>query len=52
VNVVKPVAVAVDRDGTIRTVIEPVDPDKLVDQVVSALSEPIPATTQDASAPS
>jgi peroxiredoxin Q/BCP len=52
VNVVKPVAIAVDRDGTIRMVIEPVDPDKLVDQVVSALSEPIPVATQDASAPS
>ena len=51
-NVVKPIAIAVDRDGVIRTVIEAVDPDKLVDQVVSALSEPIPAATQDASAPS
>jgi len=52
VNVAKPIAIAVDRDGVIRAVIEAVDPDKLVDQVVSALSEPIPAATQDASAPS
>lgn len=49
VNVVKPVAVAVDRDGLIREVIEPVEPDALIDQVVRALSEPIPAATEDAS---
>jgi len=52
VNIAKPVAVAVDRDGIIRAVIEPVAPDTLVDQVVHALSEPIPAATEDVSAPS
>jgi peroxiredoxin Q/BCP len=49
VNVTKPVAIAVDREGFIRSVIEPVDPDGLVDEVVRALSEPIPAVTEDAS---
>ena len=49
VNVTKPVAIAVDRDGLIRSVIEPVDPAGLVDEVVRALSEPIPAVTEDAS---
>ncbi len=49
VNVARPVAVAVERDGNIRAVIDPVEPDSLVDQVVSALSGPIPAATEDAS---
>jgi peroxiredoxin Q/BCP len=51
VNVARPVAVAVDRDGHIRAVIDPVEPDALVDRVVSALSEPIPAATEDVSTP-
>ena len=42
-NVASPVALAVDRDGVIRAVIERVEPDALVDQVIRALSEPIPA---------
>lgn len=42
VNVARPIAFAVDRDGFIRDVIEPVDPDGLVDRAVRALSEPIP----------
>jgi hypothetical protein len=46
------VAVAVDRDGLVRAVFEPVQPDALVDQAVRALSEPIPAATEDASAAS
>jgi len=50
VNVVKPVAIAADRDGFIRTVIDPAEPDTLVDKVVGAFLEPIPAATQDASA--
>ena len=33
VNVAKPVAIAVDRDGIVRAVIEPVEPDALVDQL-------------------
>lgn len=45
VNVVKPVAVVVDRAGLIRTVIDPIEPETLIDQVVRALAEPIPATT-------
>jgi peroxiredoxin Q/BCP len=50
VNVAKPTAVAVDRDGVVRAIIEPVDPDTLIDAAVRALSEPIPAATKDASA--
>ena len=49
VNVAKPVALAVDVDGTIRAVIDPVEPDAVVDQAIRALSEPIPATARDAS---
>lgn len=43
INVVRPVAVAVDRDGIMRAVIDPVEPDGLVDRAMRALSEPIPA---------
>jgi len=43
VNVAQPVAIAVDREGVIRAVIDKVAPDALVDQVMRALSEPIPA---------
>ena len=52
VNVTQPVAIAVDRDGIIRAAIDPVEPDTLVDQAVRALSEPIPAAAEDASAAS
>lgn len=50
VNIVQPVAMAVGTDGIIRAVIDPVDPDSLVDVAVRALSEPLPATSGDASA--
>lgn len=50
VNVAQPVAIAVDRDGTIAAVIEPVEPDAIVDQAMRALAEPIPVTTEDAPA--
>ena len=50
VNVARPVAVAVDREGIIRAVFDPVDPDVLVAAATAALSEPIPAATEDASA--
>ena len=50
INVARPVAVAIDREGFIRTVIDPVEPDGLVDAVMHALSEPIPAPAEDASA--
>ena len=50
VNVARPVAVAIDRDGLVRQVIDPVDPEKLVDAAMRALSEPIPVATEDASA--
>lgn len=49
VNVAKPVAIAVDRDGIVPAIFDPVDPDALVDAAVRALSEPIPAATEDAS---
>ncbi|MBA2633617.1 MAG: redoxin domain-containing protein [Chloroflexi bacterium] len=48
VNVAQPIAIAVDREGIIRAVMERVAPDSLVDQVVRALSEPIPAVAEDA----
>ncbi len=48
VNVASPIALAVDREGVIRAVIDPVDPDAIVDQAMRALSEPIPAATEDA----
>lgn len=48
VNVAQPVAIAVDRDGIIRAVIERVEPDALVDQLMRALSQPIPAAAEDA----
>ena len=51
VNVARPVALAVDREGIVRAVIDPLEPDALVDQVIRALSEPIPAVTGDASTP-
>ena len=49
VNVAQPIALAVDRDGFIRSIIERVDADAVVDQAVRALSEPIPAAAEDAS---
>jgi thioredoxin-dependent peroxiredoxin len=49
VNVAQPLALAVDREGMIRAVIERMDAATLVDQAVRALSEPIPATAEDAS---
>ena len=48
VNVAAPVALAVDREGIVRAVIDPVDPESIVDQAMRALSEPIPAATEDA----
>ena len=50
VNVVKPVAIAVDRDGIVRAVLDPAEPDTMIDAAIRALSEPIPAATEDASA--
>jgi thioredoxin-dependent peroxiredoxin len=44
-NVTKPVAVAVDREGLVRAVIDPVAPERLVDSVIRALSEPLPLAT-------
>jgi peroxiredoxin len=49
VNVAKPVAIAVDREGAIRSIIDPVNPDTLVDLVMRALSEPMPPVRGDAS---
>jgi thioredoxin-dependent peroxiredoxin len=42
VNVARPMVVAVDRDGTIRAVIDRVEPQFLIEQVISVLSEPMP----------
>lgn len=49
VNVARPVAFAVDREGLIRAIIDPVEPDELVDRAMRALAEPVPASG-DASA--
>lgn len=49
VNVVKPVAIAADRDGLIRGVIDPAEPDTLIDKVVGTFAEPIPTAIRDAS---
>jgi peroxiredoxin Q/BCP len=51
VNVAKPMALAVGVDGTIRAIFDPIEPDALVDQAMRALSEPIPASASDATAP-
>ena len=50
VNVARPIAIAADRDGTIRAVIERVEPQYLIEQVIGVLSEPIPAPAEDAAA--
>jgi thioredoxin-dependent peroxiredoxin len=50
VNVARPIAVAVDREGIVRAILDPIEPDLLVSAAISALSEPIPAATEDASA--
>ncbi len=50
VNVARPVAIAVDRDGAVRAVLDPAEPDTLIDRSMRALSEPIPAASEDASA--
>jgi peroxiredoxin len=52
VNVAKPVAIAVDVDGYVRGIFDPVDPETLVDATIRALSEPIPTATEDAPASS
>lgn len=52
VNIARPIAIAVDRDGIVRAVLDPADPDALVDAAMRSLSEPIPAATEDASASS
>ena len=49
VNVGRPLAIAVDREGIVRALFDPVDPDILVNAAIAALSEPIPAATEDAS---
>ena len=51
-NVATPVAFAVDREGVIRAITERVEPDALVDQMVRALSEPIPAAPAEDAATS
>ncbi|HEY6607675.1 MAG TPA: redoxin domain-containing protein [Candidatus Limnocylindria bacterium] len=52
VNVARPVALAVDREGIVRGVIDPVEPEGLVDRAVRALSEPLPTPLGDAATPS
>ena len=52
VNVARPVGVVIDRDGAVRAIIDPVEPDALVDMTVRALAEPIPTAPGDAAASS
>jgi peroxiredoxin len=47
-NVAKPLAVAVDREGVIRALIDKVDPETLPDALMRALSEPMPVAVTDA----
>ena len=49
VNIARPVALVVDIDGSVRAVVDPVEPDALVDVAIRALAEPLPAATGDAS---
>lgn len=49
VNVARPIAMAIDREGFVRAVLDATSPDGLVDQAINALSEPIPAAAEDAS---
>lgn len=53
INVARPVAVAVDAEGTITAVIDPIDPPSLVDRAIRLLSVPLPTApagrTEDAS---
>jgi len=51
-NVAQPVAIAVDREGVVRAVMDRVEPQYFVEQVMSVLSEPMPATAGDAAAAS
>jgi peroxiredoxin Q/BCP len=51
VNVARPVALVVDTDGFLRLILNPVEPDALVDLTIRALSEPLPAVTGGASTP-
>lgn len=48
VNVARPIALAVDRDGIVRSIVDRIDPDYLVDRLVRNLSEPIPASSAPA----
>jgi thioredoxin-dependent peroxiredoxin len=51
VNVARPVALAVDREGIVRAVIDPVDPDGFVDRAMRALAEPLPVVVDPSPAP-
>jgi peroxiredoxin len=50
VNVSRPIALAVDREGVVKAVIDPVEPSAIVDQAMRALSEPLPVPAGDATA--
>ncbi len=51
VNVARPIALVVDTDGVLRVILDPVEPDALVDLAIRALAEPLPAVTGDARTP-
>ena len=50
VNVARPIALAIDREGLLRAVLDPVDPERLVDATIQALSEPLPPAAGNAPA--
>ncbi|MCC6619425.1 MAG: redoxin domain-containing protein [Chloroflexi bacterium] len=49
VNVARPVAMAVDHEGIIRAVIDPIDPPSLVDRAIRSILPPVRRTTEEAS---
>jgi peroxiredoxin len=51
VNVARPVAIAVDRDGLVRAVIDRIEPETLVFKIMTALAEPIPRPVAAATTP-
>jgi peroxiredoxin len=48
VNIARAVALVVDIDGSVRAVVDPVEPVTLVDTAIRVLAEPLPAVTGDA----
>jgi thioredoxin-dependent peroxiredoxin len=52
VNVARPTALVVDTEGFLRVILDPVEPEALVDLAIRTLAEPLPAVAGDAPTPS